>query len=100
MKNFKDYISSDDLVLVAFFANWSGSCTAMHPVLDEYKRLTSSRIPILKLDIDSPVHASKVQEYHIGAVPTLLFFRRGEVLWRFSGAISAAELKSVSDSLL
>ncbi len=99
MKNFKDYISGEDLTLVDFYAVWCGPCKTMHSILEEYKKLVSNTIHILKLDIDAPVNASKLREYKIGSVPTLMFFRRGEVLWRFSGVISAAELKEVSDKL-
>lgn len=100
MMDFKDYISGDELVLVDFYAAWCRPCKSMHAVLDEFKSLTSDKIRILKLDIDSPANAQKVQEYHVGSVPTLMFFRGGKVLWRSSGAISAAELKKLYDKLI
>lgn len=100
MKNFKDYISSDELTLVDFYAVWCGPCKTMHAILEEYKELVGNNVHVLKVDIDSPVNVSKISEYKIGAVPTLMFFRRGEILWRSSGVISAAELKEISDQFL
>jgi thioredoxin 1 len=100
MKKFKDYISGDELTLVDFYANWCGPCRAMHPIIEEYKKLMRDKVNVLKLDIDSPTNAVKVREYRISAVPTLIFFRNGEVLWRGSGMTSLAELKIISDRLL
>lgn len=100
MKDFKDYISGDELALVDFYAAWCGPCKTMHSILVEYKNLVGNAVHILKLDIDSPANAAKVHEYNVASVPTLIFFRRGEVLWRGSGVISAVELKKISDSLL
>jgi thioredoxin 1 len=100
MKNFKDYISGDELVLVDFFAVWCGPCKVMHNILEEYKSLVGSNVRILKLDIDAKINASKVREYNVHSVPTLMFFRGGEILWRASGVTSVAELKKLSDKLL
>jgi thioredoxin 1 len=101
MKNFKDFIAGDELVLVDFYAVWCGPCKTMHDILEEYKTMVKGTpVRILKLDIDSPANAAKIQEFRIGSVPTLMFFRGGEVLWRASGVTSAAKLKDLSDKFL
>jgi thioredoxin 1 len=100
MKEFKDYISGDKLTLVDFYANWCGPCKVMRPILEEYKKLMGDNVSVLKLDIDSPANAVKAREFHVSSVPTLIFFRHGEILWRNSGVTSTAQLKEISDSLM
>ncbi len=99
MDDFIKYISGDELTLVDFYAAWCGPCKTMHNILIEYKSLVGGAVRVLKLDVDSAANAAKVQEYGIGSVPTLIFFRRGEIVWRSSGVVSAAELKRISDGL-
>lgn len=99
MKNFKELIAVDGLVLVDFYANWCGPCRTMQPILEEYKRMVGDGVRILKLDVDSPANAALAREYKISSVPTLLFFRDGEIKWRGSGVMSAAQLKELSGKL-
>jgi thioredoxin 1 len=100
MKEFKDFIAGDELVLVDFYAVWCSPCKAMHDILEEYKTMVNGTVRVLKLDIDSPANAAKIQEFRVGSVPTLMFFRSGEMLWRASGVISAVKLKELSDRFL
>lgn len=96
MENFKDIINSDQLTLVDFFATWCGPCKMMHPVLEQLKEELGESIRIIKLDVDN--NESLSVAYRIQSVPTLMLFRKGEVLWRQSGARSLSELKSVIQS--
>lgn len=100
MNNFKDYISGDELTLVDFYATWCGPCKAMHSILMEYKKMVGNKVKVLKLDIDSPANAAKAREYNVLSVPTLMFFRRGEMLWKGSGVTSVAQLNELTDKLL
>lgn len=96
MENFKDIINSDQLTLVDFFATWCGPCKMMHPVLEQLKEELGESIRIIKLDVDN--NESLSVAYRIQSVPTLMLFRKGEVLWRQSGARSLSELKAVIQS--
>ena len=98
METFKDVISSDQLVLVDFFATWCQPCKMMHPILEQVKEVLGDRIRIIKVDVDK----SGVNESHYGiqAVPTLMLFRRGEVLWRTSGVMQKSELLATIDPFL
>lgn len=96
---FKELIVEDSTTLVDFYATWCGPCKAMHPILEDFKRQVGDSVRVLKLDIDSPANAALVREYRVASVPTLIFFRRGEVKWRGSGVMSAAQLREISDKL-
>ncbi len=87
---FTEIINGDKPVLVDFFAEWCGPCKMMAPVLKQVKDEVQGNASIIKIDID------KIQQtaaaYNISAVPTLLLFKNGRVLWRQSGVVPKAEL--------
>ena len=93
MENFFDIIGSKSLTLVDFYATWCGPCKAMHPVLEQLKAQAGDRVRIIKLDVDRA--RSVAEQYGIMAVPTLMLFRAGKVLWRQSGAMPLADLMNV-----
>ena len=98
METFNDVINSSHLVLVDFYATWCGPCKAMHPILEQLKAQLGDRIRIIKVDVDK--HGIPAEEYNVQAVPTLLLFRNGEVLWRQSGAMPLNQLLNVVTSHL
>lgn len=98
METFNDVISGDGLVLVDFFATWCQPCKMMHPVLEQVKATLGDRIRIIKVDIDK--HGDTANAYGIQSVPTLMLFRKGEMLYRQSGAMSKADLLALIDPFL
>ncbi len=93
MEKFGEIINSSQLTLVDFFATWCGPCRMMHPVLEDLKKDLGDSIRIIKLDVDKNQNLSMT--YRVQSVPTLMLFRNGNVLWRQSGAMSLADLKSL-----
>ena len=98
METFNDVINSGELVLADFFATWCGPCKAMHPVLEQLKAQLGDRVRIIKVDVDK--HGIPTEEYNVQAVPTLILFRSGQVLWRQSGAMPLNQLLSVVNQYL
>ena len=98
METFKDIIQSDRLVLVDFFATWCGPCKAMHPVLEQLKAQMGGRLRIIKVDIDKYAHHAA--EFNVQAVPTLMLFRSGQMLWRQSGAVPFGQLSQTINQYL
>lgn len=93
MESFNDIINSEQLTLVDFFATWCGPCKMMHPVLVQLKDELGDSIRIIKIDVDK--NESLSMTYRVQSVPTLMLFRKGEVLWRQSGALSVNDLKAI-----
>ena len=90
MNNFEKHINGDKPVVVDFFAEWCGPCKMMPPVLKQVKEKMGDDTTILKMDIDkNPAYASK---YAVQAVPTLIIFQRGNIVWRKAGVTSAMEI--------
>lgn len=98
METFNEVISGDQLVLVDFFATWCQPCKMMHPILEQLKATVGDRLRIIKVDVDK--HNDVASQYGIRSVPTLMLFRRGEVLYRESGVMQKPELMSLLDPFM
>lgn len=90
MEKFNEMINGEQLTLVDFFATWCGPCQMMHPILEQLKEKMGDDIRILKVDVDKNEALS--MQYRIQSVPTLMLFKKGEMLWRQSGAMSLNDL--------
>lgn len=79
MANFSEMINANYPVLVDFSAEWCGPCKVMSGILDQLKSHFGNRATILKVDIDKNLRVAKI--YHIQIVPTLLLFKKGNIIW-------------------
>ena len=90
MEKLNEIINGSQLTLVDFFATWCGPCKMMHPVLEQLKEEMGDSLRIIKIDIDK--NEALMEQYRIQSVPTLMLFRKGDALWRQSGAMSLTDL--------
>ncbi|RFA11004.1 thioredoxin [Subtercola boreus] len=87
-----DVLNSDETILVDFWAEWCGPCRAVSPILDQIASEHSSKIKIVKLNVDeNPQTAAK---YQITSIPAMKVYRGGEVVKTIIGAKPKAALES------
>jgi thioredoxin 1 len=84
-------------VLVDFWATWCGPCQMIAPVLDEIAKEHGDAIRIVKVDVDQ--NQTIADRFGVRNVPTLLFFKGGEVRDQVVGVTSKADLVSRLNAL-
>ncbi len=89
--------SSSVPVLVDFYADWCGPCKVMAPVLDDFARLHTGEVLVLKLDTEA--NLATPARFGIRGIPTLIVFESGQEARRQVGAVQAAELEKLVPNL-
>ncbi len=96
-QSFQEALASGKPVLADFFATWCGPCKMMGPIVDELADLFDGKAIVGKIDVDECMELA--EEYEITTVPTFMFFKHGELVHRFSGISSAADLEAMLNQL-
>ena len=80
--SFNEVVSTNDLVLVDFWAEWCGPCKKLSPILDEISEETG--LLVGKLNVDE--NPEKMQEYSVHSIPTMVLFKSGQPVKTIVGA--------------
>ncbi len=94
---FKDIISGPKPVMVDFWAVWCGPCRMLSPTVDELAESYADKIDVVKCNVDDCQEIA--MEYGIRSIPTLLFFKNGEVVDRSVGAVPRQEIVDIIEKL-
>jgi thioredoxin 1 len=82
--------SSDEPVLVDFWAEWCVPCHKIAPVLEELAVEKADRLRIAKVDVDE--NRSLALEHRVQSIPTMILFKDGVEVHRITGAVGKAKL--------
>ena len=69
----------------------------MSPILKDFASQMGDRVRVIKIDVDKA--PTTAETYKIQGVPTLILFRRGEILWRQSGVVQKNQLVKIINDL-
>ena len=94
----QEVINSDIPVLVDFWAEWCGPCRMLGPVIDELADEYAGKVKVCKVNVDN--NQSLANEFGIRGIPSILIFKKGEVLERLVGVQPKSVISSKLDSAL
>ena len=98
-QNFEELVvNSDKPVLIDFWAQWCGPCHAIAPLIEDMAKEYEGKAIIGKLDVDDNPMVS--QKFGIRNIPTILFFKNGQVVDKHVGAAPKSILTKKLDAHL
>jgi len=90
--NFKDEVLNSSVpVMVDFWAEWCGPCKMIAPAVAELAKEYEGRVKVTKLDVDTNYQTAGA--FDVRSIPTLLFFKNGQVVDKIVGAVPKQKLK-------
>jgi thioredoxin 1 len=97
-ENIKEIINGGKPVVIDFWAEWCGPCRMVGPLVEELAKEYEGKVVIGKMDVDNNVDTPT--EYGIRNIPTILFFKDGQLVDKQIGATQKSVLASKVEALL
>lgn len=96
--NYKELLESGKPVVIDFWAPWCGPCRSIAPIIEELATVYEDRVIIGKYNVDEDTDLGV--EYGIRNIPTLLFFKDGQMVDKHVGTITRDAMTAKIDALL
>ena len=97
-QNYKELIESGKPLVIDFWAEWCGPCRMVSPIIDELAQEFDGQVVIGKCDVDNNDEVSA--EFRVRNIPTILFFKGGQVVDKQVGATTKEALAAMVKALL
>ena len=97
-ENFESYKNGDLPLVVDLWATWCGPCRMIAPIVTELANEYDGRIVVGKCDVEE--NDDLTMEFGVRNIPTILFFKGGQLVDKHVGAITKGDLQKKFDALL
>ena len=97
--NFQELIiDADKPAIVDLWAEWCGPCRMLTPIINDFTEEYKDRVVVAKLDVDS--NPGVARRFSIRNIPTILFFKDGQVVDKQVGVVPKSVLVQKLENLL
>ncbi len=97
--NFDEIVNRNERpVVVDFWATWCGPCRMISPIIDKLAEKYEGRVSVVKCNVDES--SDIPMKFGIRNIPTILFFKGGELVDKTVGAVPQAEIEKKIEALL
>ena len=96
--NFDEKIKSSEIAIIDIWAEWCGPCKQLSPIIDEVSSELGNKVVVGKMDADA--NLDFVKTLNVRNIPTILYYKNGEVVERTNGLKTKNEILSIVNKLL
>lgn len=93
----EEVLEADVPVIVDFWASWCGPCMMLSPVIEQLAKELDGKVKVGKINVDEEMELSV--EFGIESIPTLMFFKDGEMVKKTIGLMTKNEILDIVNSL-
>ena len=94
--NITEILSKNEITVLDFWAPWCGPCRMLGPIIEELAN-ENTDVSVCKLNVDE--NSVSAVKYGVRGIPTIIFFKNGEVVDKIVGVKSKADFQAKIDSL-
>jgi thioredoxin 1 len=94
----REVLGQQGIRVVDFWAPWCGPCIQMAPALESFADANAEKVSVYKLDVDE--NPKTAERFEIRSIPTIIFFKDGQIQHISRGAMSSVSLQNKLNEIL